>query len=110
ELDFYGSHIRSLTDQIAEIELLENELKNQVEIAQEDFEIAKRRYSVDSSLFAQEVMTTMEFDQSRSRFLAVKKNLVGSRQNIANNSLTVLELQARIRELKLQKGKQNFDL
>ena len=102
-LAFYESQMNVLESQIQFNLELHTQLENQILIGKEELSLAKKKLLIDSSLFANKAIAELEFNNTKSGYLSVKKNLELARQNITNNKIKRSELKSRIGELELQR-------
>jgi HlyD family secretion protein len=103
QLGHYEQQINVLEDQIRYNTELDQQLKRQVQLSEQELSIAKKQHAMDSSLFSQKVIAEADFDKSTGTFIAVRKSHQLVLQTITNNKIRRTELESSIGELKLQR-------
>jgi len=100
--------INNLRKQISEIMSMDQSLKKQVGIFEQELELAFKSVIRDSTLLAQNSLSQLEFERTKSSYLLMKRQLENLRSGSAQNRLDIQRMQARIIDLKqLQSDTQN---
>ena len=105
ELDYHTKTIESKEEEKRRYEVLNHSLRQQVSILQSEYQLAKRQFSRDSILHADEVIPDADIDRSEQTKLASQLKYETARGDLSSNQIeiskldqVVLELQLRARE------------
>jgi multidrug efflux pump subunit AcrA (membrane-fusion protein) len=114
ELNFYTKQIEALNAQILYYEKLNNNLVSQSQLHGKELVLAQRKFTTDSTLAKQNVISASEADKSESAFLQKKQSLENANSNIIHNQIQVAECNKKIAEFELKRqeaeGKYLLDL
>ncbi len=82
----------------------------QIAISSEQADIASRRYSRDSLLYVQKVISQSDFEISKASKLSARQDYEGARKNLEDLRLTALQSEQTLLDLELDKDKQKSNL
>ncbi len=100
--------INNLRSQISEILSMDESLGKQVSIFEDELALYQKNVQRDSILYAQNSLSELEYEQSQSSYLLMKRQLESLRSGSAKNRLEIQQLQAQIIDLQqLQSDAQN---
>ncbi len=107
DLDYHAKTIRSKQEEIRRYELYSGRLKSQSNILRQDFELAGRQYSRDSSIFAQGL--SAEADRERSMQGKLKKQLSYEESNarLSETEIQISQLNQQVLDLELRAREEN---
>jgi len=110
DLDYHVKTINSKEEEIRRFEILNHSLRQQANILRNEYQLAKRQYSRDSILHADEVIPDADIDRSKQTMLASQLKYETSRGAMSANQIEIskldqekLDLQLRAREEKEQR-------
>ena len=95
--------IHSLKKRISYLEELNNHLEQQQVISKADLLLSKKKLGIDSTLFQQDVISMLNFDESKSKHNQIKYNLESSYTNYLSNKIQVQQLKEQLEQLTIQR-------
>ncbi len=98
ELDYYPRLNKSLDDQKKMSRIYYERLWTQKDILNNDFELANKQFRRDSSLFSNSIISSKDFEKSKSEMLKKKYEFEGVRSSLAEMQLRIIELDQKIIE------------
>jgi HlyD family secretion protein len=102
ELDYYAKTIESKEEEIRRFEVLNYSLRQQVSILRNEYQLAKRQYSRDSILHADEVIPDADIDRSEQTKLASQLKFETSRGDMSANQIEISKLDQEVLQLQLR--------
>ena len=102
ELKYYPQKISAIEEQIVKQQQYYERLLKQNEVTQQQYTVAQRQYSRDSTLNAQNMISDGEHDMSLISFLQSKHSLESSRITLDNAAMQIDQLRQSILDLQLQ--------
>ncbi len=100
--------INNLRTQISEILNMDRSLEKQVAIFENELALYQKNVQRDSILYSQNSLSELEYEQSQSSYLLMKRQLENLRSGSAKNRLDIQQLEAQIIDLQqLQSDTQN---
>lgn len=100
--DSYAKRISSIQEEINQFEVMNNNLRRQLGILLQEYQLAQRQFRRDSILHVQGVIPDAEIDQSKQGKLAAQLKYEESRANIATNRIEITNLEQERQELELR--------
>jgi HlyD family secretion protein len=108
QLDYHEQKIKSMENEIERYRAYSWTLKKQSRILGDERELARNQFVRDSTLFAQGVIPTADYEKSRSELLQKQRAYEKSRTDIVDAQIQISKLQQQILDLQLQKNEE-FD-
>ena len=109
-LDFYTQQIAALQERIASYRQLNRSLENQLKIFEQEVALTRKKFEVDSMLYAKKSIPEIDYNNSRNTLLTTIRSFESSSNQIISNRITISQLQAQIGELQLQREKEHDEL
>lgn len=78
-------------------------IKHQVSLKRDDEQISINKFSVDSSLFAQGVLTRLDLGESKAQALSSRAGLQLQRAQLINNQISVEQIKKQIEDLEIER-------
>ncbi len=95
-LNFYPQKIQSLREQQRMKRIFYDRLWTQRQILEDEYQIAYEQFQRDSSLYAREVISLIDFKKSESAMLQKKYAFNGARTNLAETQQDIIQLQQNV--------------
>lgn len=102
ELDYHAKTIESKEEEIRRFEIFNQGLRQRADILRQEYELAKRQYNRDTSLFNRDVIPPAEMDRSESTKLASQLKYETSRGDMSANEIEISKLDQEVLELQLR--------
>ncbi len=102
ELDFYAKTIRSKQEELRRYRVYSDQLRSQRNILRQDFELASRQYSRDSSIFAKGLSSESDIERSLQAKLQKQLSYEEKKANLSENEILISQLEREILQLELQ--------
>jgi biotin carboxyl carrier protein len=103
EHNAYGATVNNLQQQAAYNNQLNRELSKRERLLQEQLALQHNRFSADSTLVKNKVISRTEYEESKKRMLDQQMNTEGNRSTIIQNNLQQTEYQKNITEISQQR-------
>lgn len=103
---FYSQRRQMLEQELRYTKLLLEKLKEQQRIQQEDYELARREYTINKRLADDEIISPMDFLQEESRLLSRRLPLEQTESAIISNHASQTAKQKELMELDRQRAQQ----
>ncbi len=110
DLDSEAKQLYQLRKQINAYETLQQNLQSQQKIQQSELQTQKRKFSRDSLLYAQKVLSPQEFDKSLTDFAQQQRQAKNSEITQLDNLLQTQTLEARAQDISLSKREKEAKL
>lgn len=98
-LDYYQVQITNFTNRIRQYEKLEYQYKKASQILNEEINIKKKIFKVDTLLYNEEVITELQMNESKSVLLQMERTYQTTVSNNINNQIAINQLRNQINEL-----------
>jgi multidrug resistance efflux pump len=109
KLDYYDQKLSLYNQEIKKYDLYLSNLKTQMNLLRNDFELTAKQFQRDSILFTQKLISDSDYEKSRSQLIAKQYSFEQMNSSISSTNLQIESLNQNILELKLQKEKQMND-
>ncbi len=109
KLDYHDQKLTLYHQEIKKYDLYLNNLKTQMKLLKNDFELTGKQFQRDSMLYHQSLLSDADYEKSRSQLIAKQYSFEQINSSIASTNLQIESLNQNILELKLQKEKQIND-
>lgn len=104
--DHIGTKIHLTEAQIENYQELNERLKSQQEILQEELNLYKRTYETNKNLFEKEMISESDFVVTESSYLSKKYSTESAKTSMVNNRILIGELKKSIMELGQERNEQ----
>ncbi|MDR0546667.1 MAG: HlyD family secretion protein [Dysgonamonadaceae bacterium] len=108
--DYHNKKIAVIEKQISVQKNMLQKSKNQLDISQKQLESARQVFTIDSSLFAKNVLSTSDYEMAKSTFFQSWQTYENAKINIDNQYISILQLEQSIFDLEQQKNEQEKTL
>lgn len=98
----YGATVNNLQRQVSYNNQLNHELGARDRMLREQLELQHRRFSADSDLVKNKVISRVEYEQSRKQMLDQQMNTEGNKSSIIQNSLQQAQYEKNITDIQQQ--------
>lgn len=105
-LDYHNQKITLYKQEMKKYDVYLNHLIQQSNLLKNDFELTQKQFLRDSSLYAQKLLSTADYEKSKSRLIAKQFSIEQNNTSVASINLQIENLKQNILELILQKEKQ----
>lgn len=109
-LDVYGKRLTKMEGEYAQQLQYSNNIRRQLALVREDLQLARRKFTRDSLLFAQEVIPEAQYEESRQLLLNKAYGLEQTRTSLSATQIQLAQLDRNITELKLEQQQQEQHL
>ncbi|WP_118973667.1 HlyD family secretion protein [Taibaiella koreensis] len=106
----YGATVDNLQKQVTYNNQLNRELSTKDRMLKEQLELQHRRFSADSDLVKNKVISRVEYEQSRKQMLDQQMNTEGNKSNIIQNSLQQAQYEKNITDIRQQQRSEENNL
>ena len=106
----YGATVNNLQQQVVYNSQLNKELSAKDRMLKEQLELQHRRFTADSDLVKNKVISRQEYEASRKTMLDQQMNTEGNKSNIIQNSLQQAQYQKNITDVMQQQRSEENDL
>ena len=96
--------IESLKKQVEDYQYFLKQTREQISILRQDYELAISRYSRDSLLYARQIMSKAEFEESKASMLKRKVSYQNAMTDLANTQIIMNNLKHQIQEQEVLKA------
>lgn len=100
----YDQRIFSLEKQIDDYKNYYEQLKEQISVLKEDYDLSRTQFNRDSLLFTQNIMSQVDFEQSKAGMLKQKYSWQNSMATLANTQITMNNFAQQIHEQEILKS------
>ncbi|MCL1868003.1 MAG: HlyD family secretion protein [Paludibacter sp.] len=104
--DYYNKKIQTVERQKIIQQNIVNQSIKQLNLSKRQIETAQNQFSTDSMLFAKNVLSAFEFENSKNARLQALQNYENSKTGIENQKLGIVQLEQQIFDLNQQKDEQ----
>ena len=101
--DIIENQIIRITQEVASIESLILNLRQQVALSLAESNLIKEKLNMDSILFLQQVVTKVDYNITKSQYLGHLKVIKNIETSIINNQVQLRQLESRLSELNMEK-------
>ncbi|NCB98757.1 MAG: HlyD family efflux transporter periplasmic adaptor subunit, partial [Bacteroidia bacterium] len=109
-LDYHSKKSMLIKRELEAQRSMIRQYSRQIAISSEQADIASRRYSRDSLLYVQKVISQSDFESSKASKLSARQDYEGARKNLEDLRLTALQSEQTLLDLELDKDKQKSNL
>jgi len=88
----YNQRIESLKNQVTDYNLYYERAMNQTAVLKQDYELAMKKFIRDSTLFNQNIMSEVDFEDSKAGMLRQKYSWQNAMTSLANTGITMNNL------------------
>jgi len=110
DLNYHQQKIKSLKEELAKYEDRVKRLVRQKNLNKEEFNLVKKQYTRDSSLYEKEFIPEAEFEKSESRLIRKKYELEQSEISLSNARIEISKIEQEILDLQLEYRQQRNQL
>ncbi len=100
----FEQKIRSLEREVRDYRNLNEKLRNQINVLNDNYVLANNQFMRDSALHARKVMSDVDFEKSKAAMLEQKFAYGDAQSNLANTQITMNQLNQQIQEQKVSKA------
>lgn len=108
--DYFRNKIKSIEKQISTQKDILEKSKKQLELSTKQLTGAQHLFSIDSSLFAKNMMSRSDFENSRHSYLQQLQSYESAKLSIDNQQMTILQSEQTIFDLEQQRNEQRNNL
>jgi multidrug resistance efflux pump len=112
--DYHAKTIRSKQEEIRRYQVLSDGLKSQRRILKQDFELASKQYTRDSSIFEQGLSADAVIEQAQQVKLQKQLGYAKSEERLAEIQIQIQELNQQVQDLELkareERGQKQADI
>lgn len=109
-LDYHSKKSMLIKRELEAQRSMIRQYSRQIAISSEQADIASRRFSRDSLLYVQKVISQSDFESSKASKLSARQDYEGARKNLEDLRLTALQSEQTLLDLELDKDKQKSNL
>jgi multidrug efflux pump subunit AcrA (membrane-fusion protein) len=110
QMHYHSQRIRHLNAQLSEREQMEEQIKRQHESYQQIYQLVERNYRRDSLLFDQQNIALLDFERTKSDFIARRINLEDYQSQLINLRVQKNDLQASLLETQMDFDQKKAEL
>lgn len=103
-LSYYPKKIASVRGQVERYHVYYQNLKRQQQVMESQYQIAAKQFSRDSLLFAKQVISPSEYEESRSSLLQSRYSLEGANASLESQKIQIGQLEESLLDLELQQA------
>jgi multidrug resistance efflux pump len=107
--DFSGKKITSIENQLLNYRRLISQLQKQVTLQSEDLAITKAKFSRDSSLYSQKVLSPSDFETSKMNLLQKTYTTETAKTTLTNSKIQYSQMEQQVLELGLERSAKNAE-
>ncbi len=101
ELNYYPRKIESVKEEIKQHRVYYNRLYRQRNLLEEEFSLSNKQFKRDSTLFAKQLISEVEYENSRSLVIQKRYDFEGARTKLSDSKIRISELEQEILDLQL---------
>ena len=105
-LNALQEQIDGIEERLARYEYLNGKLYDLSDMMKEEFQVVKRRYEIDSTLYAQQFITPSDYSIAQESFLKAKRSFESNEIDLVNSEIQVSQLRASMIQLQLTRSEQ----
>jgi HlyD family secretion protein len=109
-LDYHSKKSMLIKRELEAQRSMIRQYSRQIAISSEQADIASRRFSRDSLLYVQKVISQSDFESSKASKLSARQDYEGAGKNLEDLRLTALQSEQTLLDLELDKDKQKSNL
>lgn len=94
----YSQRIESLRNQVVDYQLYYERAMNQTSVLMQDYELALKQFQRDSTLYSQNIMSEVNFEDSKAVMLKQKYSWQNAMTGLSNTLITMNSLKQQIQE------------
>lgn len=102
QADNINKKIESIKQQVAKYRIYLSQLRAQHKLQQEDYNYTIVNFKRDSQLYAQKIISALDYERSTQAKVQKESSIVGFEASLTTTELTVIQLEQQIIELNLQ--------
>jgi len=106
KLDYHRNKIASIEKQISAYRKYHKNLKRQKALLSKELSIVKKQYLKDSSLYKKDVISEVEWEQSKMAYIQKRVSFQSTANSLVNNEIQINQAEQQILDLQLQKQEQ----
>ncbi|GAA5042569.1 hemolysin [Marivirga lumbricoides] len=110
QLNFYEKQINIVQSRINNYRQLNLQLKKQNDIVSQELALSKKKYTIDSMLLKQKVISELTFDESKNNYLQKKRIFESAIADMIDNQISTSQLEANLLELNIQQQEKEANL
>ncbi len=108
--DLYAKKIGALEDELKEYEDYHNILKSRERLVLEELDLIRKQFARDSALYANDVISSSDYEKARSEVLAAEKEVESARVSLSNAAVTIARLKHNITDTMMEEEERRQDL